>query len=209
MGANVQVSTLRKGDGGYSLCAVSGALTGVAAGTATAGHLWVARWAPTIGVGNYAPQFALLQRLRARWFTILGFTAAQQIGIELFQLRSFTANYSGGTAQTLTTPNQKSRTNMPASAFADIRIGTTGALTAGTQTLDAQPIRRTAFAELAAAATVPKGQMELFLSREDLERYPIVLAANEGLMIRNTVLMGAGGTAELDVEMDWLEVQRY
>ncbi len=44
--------------------AVSGLLTGVAAGSATAGHLWAMRWNPPTGP-NDRRLFAVIQRLRA------------------------------------------------------------------------------------------------------------------------------------------------
>jgi hypothetical protein len=199
------VSALQRAEGAYKIAAVSGLLTGVAAGTASAGHLFAFRWAPASSL----PKFAVISRLRARLFTIAGFTAAQEFGMDLSVLRSYSAAHTGGTGQTLTGDNAKKRQVFPTTAANDIRIGTTGALTAGTHTFDAQPIAQSAYAELAAAATVAKGVQELYVSTEDLDRYPLVLAANEGLCIRNTVAMGAGGTARLVVELDWLETSRY
>ena len=208
----VRVQTLRKSkglasaysEGAYRSGAHTGLLAGVAAGTATAGHIWTARWAPA--ATDYRKK-AVLQRLRVRWFTIAGFTAAQEVGLELFRLTAYTAAYSGGTGAAALTPSAKSSA-FPASLMAG-RISGSDALTAGTQTLDTDPIGAASFAELAAAATVPKGAFEIFLSTEDLDRHPIILAPNEGLVLRNLVAMGAGGTARVTVEMDWLEVERY
>jgi hypothetical protein len=207
MSQGVQVSTLKTaGEGAYRVAAVSGLLSGVAAASASAGHLFAAQWAPAAASKI---QFCVLQRLRARLVTIAGYTAAQEIGIDLSIARSFTVAGSSGTALTLTGDNNNKRSSFPASAFADMRVANTSALTAGTQTLDAQPIAQGVYAELAAAATVPKGAAEIYLSTEDLDRYPVVLAPNEGLIVRNTIAQGAGGTGRLIVEMDWLEVVRY
>lgn len=216
MSANVQVVTLKRGEGAYRVAAVSGLLTTVAAATATAGHLWSMRWAPPVVPAGFPnPRFCVIQRLRARRFTISGFTAAQECGMDLSTLRTYTVAQTGGTAMVFTGANQKKNTSggasalMPSSAMADMRIGAAGALTAGTHALDAQPIAAAVSSELAAGATVQPGAAEIFLSTDDLDRYPLVLAANEGLVIRNTVLMGAGGTTRLVVEIDWLELQRY
>jgi len=65
------------------------------------------------------------------------------------------------------------------------------------------------FAELAAAATVSKGKFDVDVLDQDMDRYPIVLAPNEGIVIQNRVALGAGGTARVIVEIDWLELQRY
>lgn len=198
------IPALQRAEGAFKTAAVSGLLTTVAAATATAGHLWAMRWSPTAS----QPKFCLITRLRARLSTISGFTAAQEVGMDLSVLRSYTASHTGGTAVTLTGDNAKKRQAHPTSAVADMRIGSTGALTAGTHTFDAQPISQDQYAELAAGAAVPKGKSEIFLSTEDLDRYPLILKADEGLAIRNTVLMGAGGTARLVVEIDWQELSR-
>lgn len=206
MGVQVQVSTLKKGEGAYRSGAKTGLLTVISAPTATAGHIWAARWSPPVpgAASAHARQYAVIQRLRARWYTIAGFTAAQEVGLDLFRMTAYTAAHTGGNALT---PSPK-RASVPASLMTG-RISTTGDLTAGTQTIDTDPIAGGVFSELAAAATVPKGAFEIYLSTEDLDRYPIVLAPNEGLLLRNSILMGAGGTARVIVEMDWLEVVRY
>lgn len=205
----VQVRQASKGDGAYAIAAISGVFSGVAAGTATAGHLFAVRWPGAVANSALDPRlYFVLQRFRAKWRTNAGFTAAQQVAMDLIIARSYTAPHTGGVGSM--TPSSK-RTSFATSLVtaANMQIANAGALTAGTQTLDAQPIKADEYAELAAAATVPKGTMDIFLSQEDLDRYPIVLAQNEGLVLRNLVAMGAGGTAQLIVEMDWLEVTRY
>lgn len=205
MGIQVQVYTLKTGEGAYRSGAKTGLLTGVAAGDATAGHLWAVRF-PAVAATSVREKRkrAIIQRLRARWFTVAGFTAAQEIGLELFKLTGYTAPHTGGAA---VTPSKK--VTAFAAPLMTGRIGTTGALTAGTQTLDTDPIAGGAYAELAAAATVAKGSIDLSMTTEDLDRHPLVLAPDEGLVLRNTIAMGAGGTARLIVELDWLEVERF
>ncbi len=203
----VQVSTLRRNAAGYQEGAYrdgskTGLLTGVSAPTATAGHIWAVRWAPAVTEAKR--RLAVVTRLRARWFTIAGFTAAQEVGFDLYKLTGYTVAHSGSTALA----PQKKNAVFP-TAIMTGQIATTGDVTAGTQTIGTDQLASASYAELAAAATVPKGAFEIFLSTEDLDRYPIVLAANEGLLLRNSILMGAGGTARVSVEMDWLEVERY
>jgi len=218
MAAQVQVATLKRGESAFKTCAVSGLVTGVAAGDATNGHIWAFRFSPAVAGSptNPLPKFAQITRLRARAFTVAGYTAAQEVGIDLSILRAYTVAHSGGTALTLTGNNGRKATYQnvagPGSLVqpcgSTIRVATTAQLTAGTHTFDAQPILSGAFSELAAAATTPKGAYELYLSTEDLDKYPISLATGEGLCIRNTVAQGAGGTMRLTVEIDWLELAR-
>lgn len=209
---------LAQQEGAYSVAAVSGVFTTVAAGTASAGHLFAVRFPSAVAGVPLDPRTAfVLQRLRAKWRTIAGFTAGQQIAIDLSIVRTYTAPHTGGVAAV--TPSQK-RTKLPGAGTipgplaslvtpANLQIANAAALTNGTETFDASPIKWDSYSELNTGAAIPRGSMELFLSQEDLDRYPIVLAQNEGLVIRNVVLMGAGGTAVLGVEMDWLEVVRY
>jgi hypothetical protein len=204
-------------EGAYRVAAVSGLITGVAKDAT----VFSMRWNPaTTPYSEGMVKLCAIQRLRAKWRTVSGFTAAQEVGLAAFVARSFSANDSGGTAVTLTGPNQEKRVGvaaptgvngrgMPASQMTNMQIANTGAMTAGTRTLDAQPFAQDVFAELAAAATVPKGRFDVEFGNTDQPGFPIILSANEGVVITNTVAMGAGGTARLIVEVDWLELARY
>jgi hypothetical protein len=216
----VNLRSLGKFEGAYRVAAVSGLVTGVAAASPTAGHLFAMRWSPPTS-GPRILKVCLIQRIRAKWRTISGFTAAQEVGLDLSVLRGYSANHSGGTAVTLTTQNQQKRggttpsttvsaQGMLPSLMADMRIAAAGALTAGTHTFDAQPIARDGYSENAAAATVPLGRFDMeFLNADAVGDCPIVLGPNEGLCIRNVVAQGAGGTARIIVEVDWLELTSY
>jgi hypothetical protein len=190
------------GEGAYVDGSYSGLITGIAsAGSATNGHLWAVRFATAAGDKRRA---AVIQRLRARLFTATGYTAAQEVTLTLFKLTGFTALHTGGSA---VTPSKK-WTGYPATLMTG-RIAGTGQLTAGTQTLDTDPIRTATYAELAAAPTVPKGVIDLFMSTEDLAESPLAIGNNEGLLIRSEIAQGGGGVARLAVEMDWAEVVRF
>lgn len=190
-------------NGAYRLCEETGLITGIAAGTASAGFLFAFRW-------THATKLALITSFRARWATIAGFTAAQEVGMQLFRATSYTVSSSGGTAITLTGENLRKRATHGTTTVADARISTTGALTAGTLTLDTHKMAAGSFAELAAAATVPKGFFEInMMPNCPSFQHPLVLSTNQGLILRNSILMGAGGTARVSVEVEWLEVDSY
>jgi len=189
-------------NGAYRVCALTGLLTVVAAGTASAGHIFAARW-------SHVSKLCIITKLRARWVTVAGFTAGQEVGLDCFVSRTHSAAHTGGTGLTINADQMKKRKSHGSTTFADLRVSTTGALTNGTNTLDAQPIAWGAFSELAAGAAVPKGFFDMTVVDEATAGYPLILSASEGLVIRNTVLMGAGGTARVAIEMDWLEVDAY
>jgi hypothetical protein len=210
----VNVKTLDKFEGAYRIAVASGLVTGLSAGD----PIFSLRWAPALPTSNPRQLSTfVLERMRVKWRAITDFTAAQEAGVDIFVARAFTASDSGGTAATLTTNNAKKRTSFPTTLVTDMRISTTGALTAGTRTLDAQPIASGVYSDLANAATVQKGGVDVEVLDQDQDRFPLVLGpttatgarAQEGIVVTNRVAMGAGGTARVIVELDWLELQRY
>jgi len=187
-------------NGAYRLQAGTGLLAGVAAGSATAGHVFAFRWAQ-------AGKFAVIERAVAKWRTIAGFTAAQEVGLDLVVARGYAALHTGGTAIPLAGDAFKKRTTHGTSNANDVRIGTTAALSAPNGLVLSQ-LGADGFAELAAGITTPKGFFNVEFAPE-FPTYPLVLAAGEGLIVRNLVAMGAGGTARVYVEVDWREVDAY
>lgn len=178
----------------YSLSAPSGSLTTIAAGTSTAGHLFAARFAPS---GSGAAKLFHVTRLRLLWQTITGFGAQQEVSFAAYKLTGYSAAHTGGNA---VTPLPLA----PAYAASQLtaRMAASSALTAGTHTIGAQLIRGES-TELADSAIIGKG----FIDEERVAGlHPlVVLAANEGILVRNEVLMGAAGVGRLTVELDGYE----
>lgn len=201
-GSNNQVVTVRwpyiGSNGAYALSAQSGLITTIAAGTATAGGLFCMRW-------THSTKLCILTRFLARWVTVAGFTSAQEVGMDLLIARGWSGAPSAGTS--IVSPSKK-RASHAASQFAsgDIRIATAAAITHGSPTLDTNPIRQNQFSELANIATGAKGFFSFSIEETNPQDYPIVFAQNEGLILRNQILMGAGGTARISIEAEWLEV---
>jgi hypothetical protein len=170
----------------YRLSSTSGLLTTIAAGTSTLGHCGVVRFTSTAGLKFF------VKRLRVHWETVAGFTAAQELAFAAFKLSAYTAAHTGGNAVTVQGVGHSVTPSLTA------RLGDTTALTAGTQTIGAQ-ILSGRFAELAALATVQKGFIDEEVN-DDVE--PIaVLAHQEGILVRNEILQGAGGTGRLTMEL--------
>ena len=128
-------------------------------------------------------------------------TTSVSMPLELVIARSFTASDSGGTALTLTGNNNKYRTSFDTSLVTDARIATTGTLTAGTRTLDSQAVA-TLPCVTGTAIGVPLAMTTIY-ARSSL--FPIVLAQDEGLIIRNQSAGPATGTFTLHVQMRWFE----
>src|SRR5918911_3408623 len=83
--------------------AESGLITGVAAGTGSAGHLFCFR-NPSASVNVF------VTRVRFRWRTTVGFTAAQEMALQAFKVTAYSVDHSGGTA---VTPLKRRRSASP------------------------------------------------------------------------------------------------
>lgn len=183
----------------FRLCQFGAIYAGFAAGTATAGHIYALRWASS----THAMR---ISSIRVKRQIIVGFTAAQEVATALYRLTGYTASHTGGTAATLTSPNCKLDTSGSDTLLTQSMITSGSALTAGTHTLDAQPFAADSRAELAAAATVQKNAVENMVEWHTDRKRPLVLRQNQGFIVRNEILMGAGGTIRPIVEVDWEEV---
>lgn len=164
-----------------------GQSTVVAAGTATAGHVYVLR-NPT-GSGKRIH----LAQLRLAFLPVTAFGAAQLVRLGVYKLTGYSAAHTGGTAIT----PAKRRTGQTTASVAAARIADTGALTAGTHTIgSAQPI-----VSIGAHGTLPIFDKTFTPS----DFMPEVLEPGEGLLVRNEVLMGASGVGVFVVEPEGWE----
>lgn len=141
-------------------------------------------------------------------------TAAAILSLRATIARAWTAAGSGGTRATMTTNNAKLRTAHATSEVNDIGMATTGALTAGTKTLDAQDIGGVAYGVGTGAITtsvplnlVPK--TNLLGDFAGSLAFPLVLANQEGFVIRTGIVQPATMTWNLVVDVAWSEVQSF
>lgn len=192
--------------GQYRLVQSTGAVTTIAAGTATAGFLFSWQW-------TNASVKAYVRYVGAKFILTTAYTTAQETAVEMLQARAYTAACTGGTAIDVggtVTGTGKYQTSQLASLVADCRIATASALTAGTHTLDANPIGLLSDWGGAIGATIPSTSSgagsswgTLFDARD--EQTPLEYAANEGFILRNKILMGAVGVGRWDICVEWDE----
>ena len=175
----------------YTIGVISGS---IAATLAANSPLFSFRWGNTANLG--IPDFISVG------VSVNGvITTSVSMPLELIVARSFTASDPGGTTITLTGNNNKYRTSFATSLVTDARIATTGTLTAGTRTLDAQAEAMIPCVT-GTAIGVPL-EMTTIYSRSQL--FPIVLNQDEGFVIRNQSAGPATGTFQLHVQMRWFE----
>ena len=186
----------------------SGAVTTIAARTATAGYLLTMRWSST--AAN-----CYIKYVGAKFTLTTAYGTAQETGCDLILARSYTASATGGTAidvgsTVADTNNLDVGFNTSLFAANSCRVASTSAITAGTQTLDANPIGVLSGWSAAIGDKVPlatsgghDGFGVLFSARQT--GAPIKLAADEGIVVRNLILMGATGVGRWDFCVEWDE----
>lgn len=190
--------------GGYEAyafqhAAASGAM---AAGLSAASEIYQFRWAPGAG--------AKKARILGVFLSAADGATAFAAGSALFSMqvaRAWTAAGTGGSAVTPSGNSNKLRTSQVASLFSaggEIRVATTAALTAGTKSLDAQPIGNIVGGAQATAGIQLIYQIPLYADWESSYGVPLVLDHQEGFSIIGTV--PATGVWQFGVTTFWAEI---
>lgn len=195
--------------GHYRFSVVTGTLAAALAANAV---VFSAQW-------THATRLAVITGFRTRFLPLTPFTAAtltDHTSFDAFVGRTFTAAHTGGTALTLTGNSLKVRASMAATTFADLRIATTAALGGGTVTLDPHPfaqslrkgnrINPAAATEEVIMPTMDGLNVDF---RSGDGEHPLLLAQNEGIVVRNRTVWPVAGTGILLVEMTWGEVAAF
>lgn len=186
-------------------------------GLATLAPLFSMRWGD-------ATRLAVILKVEIQVITTTTASAASVNERQLIIARSFTVADTGGTAVTLTGNNQKRRSSQGTSLVSDMRVG--GPLTAGTRTLDAAPVSTVvgwsgalstgtvigasgSSPVGAARSTEGGGVMAKLLDATNGQDYPIVLAQNEGIIIRMGAAQPTGAANQTFFNIVWAEVNAY
>jgi hypothetical protein len=152
---------------------------------------------------NTASTPIVIRRLGVGFVTTTAFSAAGEISFGATIARSWSAAGTGGTAVSLASNNAKKRTTFNSPSGMEIRYATTAALGAGTKTLDTDDVSVVAGWSGGQGTTLPAAIDNLWDTTS--EDYPIVLAQNEGIVVRNKVLFpptSGGGVATINVGFD-------
>jgi hypothetical protein len=192
--------------GHYSVCQVSGATASLGA----AGHLASIRWADS-------SRFLVLMRIKAGWSVTGAVTAATPMDMQAVIVRGFSVDFT--TASTTISlaaisNTNKMRANMGTSLMNTIgpRIATTTVMSGQTLTADVAPFAYTVWANQPSGnATVTQavgvaGAMQELYNWNALGQHPVVLAANEGIVLQPVTAGPTTGTVKFYVQWDWAEV---
>lgn len=194
---NWHLSTVFPIDYGIGGCFHMASKSGVmAAGLAANAPIYAFRWVSTT-------LNCILRRVRiSAWTTTTGFTAGL-MEFDLYRVKSWTAADTGGVTDTLTGDNGNMRSAMPSSALSEIRHSSTATLTAGTRTVDSQPIDLMVVTAPTTANTLGVSRGLVF-EKTGAADHPYVMAQNEGFLIQATV--PATGVWSFSIVPEWDEV---
>jgi hypothetical protein len=181
--------------GAYSLSMSTGVM---AAGLAANSEIFQFRWIDSSRV-------AVIDKVNFDGLGSITAFAAGVVNIRAAIARSWTVDGSGGTAASFAGSNQKMREAHGSSLVGAVRISSTAALTAGTKTIDAQDFGAV-LGGVGASPAVVIWEGELFNCYGGMT-YPIVLAQNQGIIVRATV--PATGTWTAGISLSWTEVTAY
>lgn len=194
-------TTLRPYDygalGSYRLSLLSGTM---AAGLAANSEVFQFRWAD-------ATRICVVTSVI--WDGLSGSATAFAAGfakVDMLVARSWTADGSGGVAAIISGNNAKQRTSMGSTLLGAVRASSTAALTAGTKTLDTQAVGQYSAAIGTGTSVQWMPQFDLFHADPGGES-PLILAQNEGFVIRATV--PATGTWQFGATVCWTELAAY
>lgn len=187
--------------GCYSLAVDNGA-TAMAAGLAAAAPIFAFRW----GSSNVA----MIRRVAISAYNITTAFTAGRGTFDMFVARAWSASDTGGTAVAFSASKSNAkRTSMGATLVTDVRISATATLTAGTRTLDTNPIAKVGM--IVPPTTINynllAGQNVVLWQRDSSDEYPLVLAQNEGFVIQAT--LPATGTWYFGVTVEWAELASF
>jgi hypothetical protein len=192
--------------GHYKAAVVTGAM---AAALAADSEILQFRWTD-------ATRLAVITKITLDGMFATTAFAAGQIRIYATIARAFTGAGSGGNVLTITGNNQKMRTSMGTTLLGELRSASTAALGAGTKSLDSGSVGQvnTHSAQFGIATPVIGAvgpacgpNVDLFIPDSGAGEHPLVLAQNEGMVIRATV--PATGVWTLGMTIRWAEVAAF
>lgn len=196
--------------GAYRAAAPTGAVTVLAAATASAGQLLNFR-------NPSATLSCFIKRIGARFTLTTAYTTAQETGCDLILAHAFTVNGTGGTAVDVGSTvahTGKLASTQPTSVITAgcVRVATASTITAGTHTLDANPFAVMSAWSAGIGDQVPLvtaggagGYGHLFNVDTAPGHEPLVIGPGQGFVIRNLILMGAVGVGRWDFLVEWDE----
>ena len=202
-----------RGSGSYRNFSTSGSLGALAANS----EVWHFRFPIPSGSSALSYSAMIMRKLQVSIMVSTAASGAALLSLGVFFSRSWSVDGSGGTLQSVGTLNNSKQRINNARPYSTVRIANTTALTAGTQTLDAQPLSSVAFGVGTGATTTSIATQLLNFEDGTLIdddpwalAYPPCIQIPEGLVIRTGANAFPAGIAwTLSVRSVWQESETY
>jgi len=200
----LQVTQMPIGGNGYRLSAFTGT---IGAALAANSELFQFRWL------SGTKTRAIIQKVIFDGMGMVAVsTAVGPLGFMMKAARVWSVVGSGGTRIANTGDNMQLETAQPVAQVNDIGIATTGALTAGTKTKDANAIGQ-AIGGIGTAAITAYGPTSVVMPQPLLDAssgaFPLILADQEGFTIDTTHVGPAGFTYVAGFTVQWVEMAAF
>jgi len=167
----------------------------------------IAAAGPVFAFRNIGENFILIRRIGIGVIQTNAFGTPQKLDFSLNVARHWFGSDSGGTATSVVSNFGKHRTGLETPNGLDIRISSGTALGAGTRVVDANALSIVGAWAGGVGELIPRVSDNLF--GHSLGDYPLVFRQNEGFLVLNATLMGAGGGAVIDLSMEFAELETY
>jgi hypothetical protein len=204
---NAQRVSVRPIDYGALGAYTYGGFTGILpAALAANSEIFQFRW-------SHATNLAVIRKIRiSASVSTTMFAAGVPLQIDLVKASGWSGQGTGGTGINPTTM-LKRRSTMSSTSLAsgDMRIATTAALGVGTKTLETIPLSAIVASGPITGSlngTIIDADTILWQAEIGDGEHPLVLAQNEGFVIRS-VAVPATGTWTASINVDWTEVTAY
>jgi hypothetical protein len=163
-----------------------------------------------------ATNLAIVHRVAMSAGSNVAASTAALLSFNMAIARSWSAVGSSGTRAVLTGNISKLRTSMGSSLVNDAGISSTAGLTAGTKTIDHATTNMASVSFGIGTGAITVSNNLTFLPNVELLNvdgptdHPVVLAQNEGFILRNgTVAFPAGMTWTFSVNASWIEAAAF
>lgn len=182
-----------KATGWFRAGAISTATSTLAAGA----HIFQLR-------NGSAANFIVVRNVTISATATTGFTAAQLFDVGLVIARAWTVDGSSGQQFVFTGTQNLLRTSMSPPAVISARLCSGAQLTPGTLVVDTNDLA--VLHTWVPAATIQNLFLPTAIFNALGDVYPIVLAQNEGIVLRPKTAWGAGGAVRFSVNFEFYEV---
>jgi hypothetical protein len=171
---------------GYVIGALSGALTVITAG------------ADVFALRNVAAEPLVVSAIRLGWYTTTGFAAAQGLAFGVWKVTGFSVVHDTGSGIKTIAALARRTGAPPLVDGVDIQARMAAAVAISGQTYATPDADEPLGVGIAGGNTSPG----LYFNWTPADGLPLVLEADEGVVVRNQITMGATGVGSLHVGID-------